>query len=95
MICNHKGLAEIMACPHCNLNSQQEAQRRALQGVPVPATTAAPVGRKEQRVAFLEKKRAVTIEDLKMKTEGEDWHGCADAAMDLRDIDNELDGLRF
>ena len=51
--------------------------------------------RKAERIAFLERKRLVTIEDLKIKCEAGDWHGCADAAMDLRDCDNELDGLRF
>ncbi len=90
--CDHKSMAEVFACERCG------AVSRAQQGFPpftAPPAPAAPVGRKEQRIAFLEKKRQVTIEDLKMKTEGEDWHGCADAAMDLRDIDNELDGLRF
>jgi len=51
--------------------------------------------RREQRIAFLERKRRVTIEDLKVKVEAEDWHGCQDCGSDLRDIDNELDGLRY
>jgi hypothetical protein len=50
---------------------------------------------KEARIAFLERKRLVTIEDLKVKVEAEDWHGCQDCGSDLRDIDNELDGLRY
>lgn len=50
---------------------------------------------KAERVQFLKRKRDVTIADCRMKLEGEDWHGVADAAMDLRDIDNEIDGLLF
>lgn len=51
--------------------------------------------RKLARISFLERKRQVTIEDCKVKLEAGDYHGVADAAMDLRDIENELDGLRF
>ena len=50
---------------------------------------------KADRIAFLERKRLVTIEDLKVKLEAEDWHGVQDCASDLRDADNELDGLRW
>lgn len=50
---------------------------------------------KADRISFLERKRNVTIADLLVKAEAEDWHGAADASMDLRDIDCELDGLRW
>ena len=35
-------------------------------------------------------KRALLIAYLKMKVDEEDWHGVADAAMDLREIDARL-----
>lgn len=38
----------------------------------------------------LEKRRTTTIADLQSKMEAEDWHGVADAAMDLREIDVAL-----
>ena len=41
-------------------------------------------------VALLQKRRAVIIADLACKVEAEDWHGVADAAMDLREIDAQL-----
>ena len=47
------------------------------------------------RIDFLERKRKITIADCEVKLEAEDWHGVQDCASDLRDIDNELDGLRF
>src|SRR5262245_39954054 len=40
--------------------------------------------------ATLEKRRPVVIADLLAKVEAEDWHGVADAAMDLREIDAQL-----
>lgn len=64
-------------------------------GAGFQAKAASPAGRREQRIAFLERKRTVTIADLGVKAEGEDWHGVQDCASDLRDIDNELDGLRY
>ena len=36
---------------------------------------------------FLEQRKAIILSDLKMKIEAEDWHGVADAAMDLREIE--------
>lgn len=36
------------------------------------------------------KRRAITIQDLIAKADNEDWHGVADAAMDLREIDATL-----
>ena len=41
-------------------------------------------------VEQLQKRRAITIADLLAKAEAEDWHGVADAAMDLREIDAKL-----
>ena len=35
-------------------------------------------------------RRTKLIEYMKMKIEEEDWHGCADACMDLREIDAKL-----
>ncbi len=42
----------------------------------------------------LRKRRPITIQDLLVKAENEDWHGVADAAMDLREIDAQLKALR-
>lgn len=67
-------------------------------GAPPPAPPA-PVATlpspKTERIAFLERKREATKADLLMKFEDADFHGVADAAMDLRDIESELKGLRF
>ncbi len=38
----------------------------------------------------LEHRRGIVIADLVSKVEAEDWHGVADAAMDLREIDAQL-----
>lgn len=38
----------------------------------------------------LVRERAVLIDYLRVKTEAEDWHAVADAAMDLREIDAQL-----
>lgn len=38
----------------------------------------------------LVKRRAIVIADGQMKLECGDWHGCADAMMDLREIDAKL-----
>jgi hypothetical protein len=46
--------------------------------MPVP-TVSQLVARREQLIAY-----------LRMKTEEEDWHGVADAAMDLREVDAKL-----
>lgn len=50
---------------------------------------------KERRIDFLEKKFAGVKADLLLKFEDDDFHGVADAAMDLRDIVSELKGLRL
>ena len=54
-----------------------------------------PADPREARIAFLEAARPKLIDYLKMKLEAEDWHGCQDAASDLRDVDCELAGLRL
>jgi hypothetical protein len=38
----------------------------------------------------LESKKYLMIDYLKLKTSEGDWHGVADAAMDIREIDAEL-----
>lgn len=43
---------------------------------------------------FLAKRRLAVITDLLLKVEAEDWHGVADAAMDLREIDAQLQILQ-
>ena len=49
------------------------------------------------RASYHERRR-IMIEYLKMKIAEQDWHGVADAAMDLRDMDAEergrLSGVR-
>lgn len=50
---------------------------------------------RQWRIAELEKARQVMIGYGQLKFSQEDWHGVQDAASDLRDIDNELDGLRY
>jgi hypothetical protein len=40
--------------------------------------------------AALEKQRTSLIDYLGSKLEAEDWHACADAAMDLREVDAQL-----
>ena len=45
---------------------------------------------KKPTIEGLEKRRAVVIADLLAKVDAEDWHGVADAAMDLREIDAQL-----
>lgn len=54
-----------------------------------------PPTRKAERISFLERRRKAVIADMMIKVEGEDWHGVQDCASDLRDTDNELDGLRY
>lgn len=38
----------------------------------------------------LENKKSKMVDYLTMKVQEEDWHGVADAAMDIRDIESEL-----
>lgn len=51
--------------------------------------------RKKERIEFLDELRPVLMRYLKAKFDAEDWHGVQDAASDLRDLDCELDGLRY
>lgn len=39
---------------------------------------------------FLTGRKNIIISDLLSKVEAEDWHGVADAAMDLREIEAKL-----
>lgn len=39
----------------------------------------------------LVKRRGIVIADAQMKLECADWHGCADACMDLREIDAKIE----
>ncbi len=80
-------LADTEPCQACVLKLVELGRMR-----PEPVV---PTNQKAARIAFLERKRKVTIEDCKVKLEAEDWHGVQDCASDLRDIDNETDGLRY
>ena len=44
----------------------------------------------EGRLETLRHRRAQLIAYLHMKAEAADWHGVADAAMDLRELDIEI-----
>lgn len=46
---------------------------------------------KKFTVAALSSRRVIIIADLQQKAESEDWHGVADAAMDLRELDAQLE----
>jgi len=46
------------------------------------------------QINVLQKRRDSLVAYLGMKIEAEDWHGVADAAMDLREIDAELSVYR-
>ena len=50
---------------------------------------------RSERMLFLSRARPVLIDYLRLKLDAEDWHGVQDAASDLRDLDSELDGLRY
>lgn len=45
-------------------------------------------------VEFLQKRHTVVVADLSAKVEAEDWHGVADCAMDLREIEAQMTVLR-
>lgn len=47
----------------------------------------------ERRVRLLGR-RELLIAYLMENVREEDWHGCADACMDLREVDAELRGLK-
>ena len=44
----------------------------------------------DERIAALTVERQTMLVYLKQKVKVDDWHGVADAAMDLREIDREL-----
>jgi hypothetical protein len=49
----------------------------------------------EERLKRLGENKAQMVEYLRLKLYEEDWHGCADAAMDIRDIESEIKGIEF
>lgn len=51
--------------------------------------------RRATRIVELEKVRETLLTYCQMKLDQGDHHGVQDAASDLRDLDNELDGLRY
>jgi len=48
---------------------------------------------KQQSLDFLTQRKAVILADLKFKTQAEDWHGVADCAMDLREVEARMEML--
>ena len=46
------------------------------------------------RINTLEDKKETMINYLNLKVKECDWHGVADAAMDIREIDSQLEVLR-
>jgi len=77
---DHLSLPEAVACEVCAKDYDAPASER---------TT------REARIRELEEWRPLLIEYTLKKIRLEDWHGVADGAMDLRDLDSELDGLRY
>lgn len=78
-------------CPHGRhgpANCKYCRRAAELPVIPIP-------GERIQRISELEANRPRLIDYLKMKQDSEDWHGVQDAASDLRDLDSELDGLRY
>lgn len=76
--------------------------REAANGHAITAFTAEATGirleedeRRALRIKELEDWRPTLIAYLEKKMSLEDWHGVQDAASDLRDLDCELDGLRY
>lgn len=51
--------------------------------------------RRATRIVELEKVRETLLTYCQVKFDQGDMHGVQDAASDLRDLDNELDGLRY
>ena len=43
-----------------------------------------------EKIAYLEKKIAGMTQYLLLKVEEKDWHGVADAAMDIRELEAKL-----
>lgn len=50
---------------------------------------------RQERAAFLDRRRIAIKADLLLKLEDGDYHGVQDCASDLRDIVSELQGLSF
>ena len=48
----------------------------------------------EQHIAALEQKKQFMIQYIYMKVQEGDFHGVADGAMDVRDIEAEILGIR-
>ncbi len=93
----HHTLAEAYACTVCT-----PGQDRYVDPLADTEKATAEQGKawmnpnpREARALFLEQYRPVLVAYLKAKFETEDWHGVQDAASDLRDLDSELDGLRY
>lgn len=49
---------------------------------------------RERRIVTLTNQRGNLVRYMRDKMDAEDWHGVADAACDLREIDRELAVLR-
>lgn len=49
----------------------------------------------EERIAALEVRRRILLEYLGSEVSEAGWHGVADAANDLREVDAELHALRW
>jgi len=49
----------------------------------------------EDRIKVLAESKRLMVQYLTLKVVEEDWHGAADAAMDLRDIESEIKGIEF
>lgn len=48
----------------------------------------------QKQLTRLRERRGAMNAYLKLKVDEQDWHGVADAAMDLREIDAEMLGLK-
>ena len=70
---------ENKACPFCHPNEE----------------IMNPSSHIKTRIVHLETNKNEMISYALLKIRESDWHGLADAAMDLRDIDAELKGLNF
>ena len=45
------------------------------------------------KIAIFEDQISQLVEYLELKIQQRDWHGCADAAMDIRDLQAKIDVL--
>jgi len=62
--------------------------------MPKPTAIIVRTGADESKAAHLRAERQTIIGYLYAKLSAEDWHACADAACDLREIDAKLEVLR-